>query len=70
MNVKTTLREIRQMLNTGEALPLKDAPQDGGHTVIKIAHSEGVYGISGGVVSVDGVLYAVAARTTDLFRWF
>lgn len=27
MNVKTTLREIRQMLNTGEALPPEGRPQ-------------------------------------------
>lgn len=70
-NAKVTKRYIRDLLRTGEALPLNEAPEKhDGMDLVRVAHSEGVYGISGGVISLDGQLYATADRSSSLFYWF
>jgi len=73
-NDKITQGSIRAMLKSGEALPLDQAKGDGvrAHGFGRVAHSEGIYGISGGVIKdrKTGRLYATAARDTSLFCWF
>lgn len=73
-NEKVTQGRIRAMLKSGEALPLENAETDNvrAHGFGRVAHSEGVYGISGGVIRdrATGRMYATAARDSALFTWF
>ena len=73
-NERVKLGHIRELLKSGEALPLECAERDGvrAHGFGRVAHSEGVYGISGGVVRdrATGQLYATAERDSSLFAWF
>ena len=69
--MKTTLREIRAFVKDGRAVDITTAPEADIPTCKTcIAYSVGTYGVNGCVVrdTNTGKLYAVTARTTNLFR--
>lgn len=67
---KTTQREIRRYISTGVAIDVTTA-QELPKCYDKVAYSSGVYGINGGLYKDgSGNLYAITARSTNLFRIF
>lgn len=67
---KTTLKTIKDYVKLGIAKDVttsKDLPD----CYNKICYSIGTYGINGGVYEdKNGNMYAITARTTNLFRVF
>lgn len=75
MSYKVRQKDIRQLLNWGQALPLAeakklvDSEERSYHSFRKVSYSVGVYGINGLCIEdkTTGQLYADAARTTLVF---
>lgn len=67
---KTTQKHIKELITNGTAkdvTTVKDLPS----CYNKMAYSTGTYGLNGGVYEDEsGNLYAITARTTNLFRIF
>lgn len=75
MKIKTTQRDIRSLIKSGEAFSLSvaksliDAGERKYHDFDQVLYSVGVYGINGLAIvdTTDGQMYADAARTTNVF---
>ena len=67
---KTTLKTIKDYVKLGIAKDVTTA-QELPECYNKICYSIGTYGINGGVYEdKNGNMYAITARTTNLFRIF
>jgi hypothetical protein len=69
--MKTSLRDIKSLVQSGIAADITTAPEEVlPKRTVCIAHSVGSCGITGCVVqdTDSGKLYAVTARSTNLFR--
>lgn len=70
---KYTLRELRNLINTGAAVNINGAPLPAiMEPFEKIGYSAGLYGINGGLLQgkSSGTLYAITARNSTLFYYF
>jgi len=67
---KFTLKEIKNYISLNlatDATSIKTLPE----CYDKIGYSTGMYGINGGLYKdIDGNLYAITRRSTNLFRIF
>lgn len=67
---KTTLKAIKEFINSGIAQDVTRA-QELPSCYEKLFYSVGMYGISGGIYKdLNGNLYAITARNSNLFRIF
>ena len=76
MNARVTQKAIRQLISSGLAIDANHLSYEKLYQlyphVEKVCHSEGIYGINGGVVrdSRDGQMYAIPSRSSALFIFF
>lgn len=70
---KYTQKEIKDLVRDGYAINITTAQEEEiKEPLEKVGYSLGVYGLNGGVLigRETGKLYAITARSTNLFRWF
>lgn len=64
-------KELKDLVRTGAAIDITTAPEDQIPAHFdRIGYSTGTYGVNGGLIQdrETGNLYAVTARSTNIFR--
>lgn len=64
---KTTLKELKRLVNIGAAELIEYVTISGRYD--KIAFSSGVYGVNGLLIKSEGKLYAIIGRCSALFYY-
>lgn len=69
---KLTQKEIKRFVGLGMAEDITTRAEEISEPVEKVGYSVGVYGLNGGLLQGrdTGTMYAITARSSNLFRYF